>query len=143
MIPKCRRPFARASTGNEREDEEEMRAQILVIDDDPIVTRMLSRVLSGHDVHVAHTGSEGLEQVRNHAFDVILCDLAMPGMSGIEFYRAVRELSPTVADRVVFMTGGAFTTRAAAFAGEHLERIVEKPFDIVADVRARLGEMRS
>ncbi|MFO7177112.1 MAG: response regulator [Pseudomonadota bacterium] len=107
-----------------------MRAQILVIDDDPIVTRMLSRVLSGHDVHVAHTGSEGLEQVRNHAFDVILCDLAMPGMSGIEFYRAVRELSPTVADRVVFMTGGAFTAEGHEFLAKLPNSRLEKPFDL-------------
>lgn len=129
MIRWCR-PFPANVARCERKDEEEMAAQILVIDDDPIVTRMLSRVLSSHEVRVAHTGNEGLEHVRQHAFDIILCDLAMPGMSGIEFYRAVRELSPSVADRVVFMTGGAFTAEGHEFLAKLPNSRLEKPFDL-------------
>ena len=105
---------------------------ILVIDDDPIVTRMLSRVLSSHVVQVANTGRGALERLSQQSFDLILCDLTMPGMSGIELYRAIRESSADVAERVVFMTGGAYTTEGHEFLAQLPNSWLEKPFDLSA-----------
>jgi CheY-like chemotaxis protein len=106
--------------------------EILVIDDDPIVTRMLSRVLSSHVVQVANTGRGALERLSQHSFDLILCDLTMPGMSGIELYQAIRESSADVAERVVFMTGGAYTAEGHEFLAQLPNSWLEKPFDLSA-----------
>ena len=120
-------------------------ADILVIDDDPVVTRMLGRVLAGHPVTVTHSGEAALECLRNRTFALILCDLTMPGMSGIVFYRAVKDISEEMAKRVVFMTGGAFTPDAERLVAVSTNRILEKPFSpaealaAVRDTIARLG----
>jgi CheY-like chemotaxis protein len=107
-----------------------MGQDILVIDDDPVVTRMLSRVLNGHNVIIAHSGSEALEQLSQRKFALILCDLTMPGMSGMGFFEAVRDISPDLAERIVFMTGGAFTAESHEFLNQHPDAWLEKPFDI-------------
>jgi len=107
-------------------------ADILVIDDDPVVTRMLGRVLAGHPVTVTHSGEAALEQLRHKSFALILCDLTMPGMSGIVFYRAVKDISEDMAKRVVFMTGGAFTAESHEFLSNLPNTWLEKPFDIRA-----------
>jgi CheY-like chemotaxis protein len=114
---------------------------ILVIDDDPIVTRMLSRVLSGHVVQVANTGQSALERLRDQSFDLILCDLTMPGMSGIELYKAIRASSVAVADRVVFMTGGAYTAEGHEFLAQLPNSWLEKPFDLGALKAVALSRM--
>lgn len=107
-----------------------MRQDILVIDDDPVVTRMLTRVLSAHNVVVAHSGSEALDRLEHQKFGLILCDLTMPGMSGMGFFEAVRDISPDLAQRIIFMTGGAFTAESHEFLNQHPDAWVEKPFDI-------------
>jgi CheY-like chemotaxis protein len=106
--------------------------QILVVDDDPIVTRMLSRVLSSHVVQVANSGAGALERLSQHQFDLILCDLTMPGMSGMELYRAIEAESAETAERVIFMTGGAFTREGQEFLARVPNGRLEKPFDIRA-----------
>lgn len=105
-------------------------AGILVIDDDPVVTRMLCRVLSKHTVVVSHTGHDAIERLRKQGFDLILCDLTMPGMSGMDFYEQVRSISVELAQRVVFMTGGAFTAESHEFLTRLPNTWLEKPFDI-------------
>jgi CheY-like chemotaxis protein len=103
---------------------------ILVVDDDPVVTRMLCRVLSNHRVVVAHSGQDAIERLRQQSFDLILCDLTMPGMSGMQFYQAVQSFSEMLAERVVFMTGGAFTAESHEFLSQFPNSWLEKPFDI-------------
>lgn len=61
-------------------------------------------------------------------YDVLLCDVVMPGMNGLELHDRVRSLAPRLAEATVLMTGGAFTSRAAtALAGSVLPRL-DKPF---------------
>lgn len=86
------------------------RARVLIIDDEPDVGRAMRRGLSQlHDVTLAQTGAQGLRLLAEHAFDLVLCDLMMPEMSGMEVMRRIRADFPDHADRVVFMTGGAFS----------------------------------
>jgi len=105
-------------------------ADILVIDDDPVVTRMLTRVLAMHRVVVTHSGADAIELLGQRSFDVILCDMSMPAMSGIAFYEQVRAITPELAPRVVFMTGGAFTAESHEFLANLPNSWLEKPFDI-------------
>ncbi|MFL5397024.1 MAG: response regulator, partial [Myxococcales bacterium] len=63
-------------------------------------------------------------------FDLILCDMMMPLMTGMEFHMRLVTLAPEQADRIVFMTGGAFTPRAREFLARLPNLRLEKPFDL-------------
>jgi PAS domain S-box-containing protein len=108
------------------------RARVLVIDDEiPIANTMRDLLGARHDVTATTTVQDALAAVEGgRDFDVIFCDLMMPGMSGIELYEELRDAHPSLADRIVFMTGGAFTKRAAEFLAATENRRVEKPFSL-------------
>jgi len=106
------------------------RARVLVVDDEPPIANALRELLSAeHDVVATTSATEALAAVHAQApFDVVFCDLMMPAMGGIELYERLRTECPGLERRVVFMTGGAFTTRAAAFLASVENRRIEKPF---------------
>ncbi len=108
------------------------RARVLVIDDEvPIANTMRDLLGAQHDVTATTSVRDALAAVEGgRDFDVIFCDLMMPGMSGIELYEELREGRPALATRIVFMTGGAFTKRAAEFLAATENRRVEKPFSL-------------
>jgi CheY-like chemotaxis protein len=111
--------------------------RILVVDDDARVARTVERLLEGHDVVVATSGREAIDVLRSKApFDVVLCDLMMPDVGGEGVYRALKEMSPGAEQRVVFMSGGAFTPGATQFLAEVPNRCLEKPFQMDALLRA-------
>jgi signal transduction histidine kinase/ActR/RegA family two-component response regulator len=102
--------------------------RILIVDDDERVARSLQRVLAAHDVAAVASGAAALELLaRRTDFDLILCDLMMPGMSGMDLHRAVAETYPALAPRMVFVTGGAITDAARAFCERHADRVLGKP----------------
>jgi PAS domain S-box-containing protein len=106
-------------------------ASVLVVDDEPAVGFAVRRVLKRHEVVVVTTAQAALDLLAaGKDFDVILSDLMMPGMSGIEFYAALVRLYPRMASRVVFVTGGAFTPEANAFLDRVTNERLEKPFDL-------------
>ncbi len=109
------------------------RGRILVVDDERPIRAALQRIFGReHEVVPATSGAEArtiLEQDRG--FDLILCDLMMPEMSGMELHEWLAERDPALADRMVFITGGAFTPRAAEFLGRVDNLRLEKPFDRV------------
>ncbi len=108
------------------------RARVLVVDDEVAVATTIMRALQGqHDVSVAHDGRDALRRiVDEEGFDVILCDLMMPVLSGMELHALIARQRPEQADRVVFVTGGAFTSEARAFLEDRDVPWIEKPFDI-------------
>jgi len=93
---------------------------------------MLHRALSDvHDVTVATDARTALDIVLSGAeFDLIFCDLLMPRMSGMDLYEELRAARPGVEETIVFMTGGAFTERAAQFLANVPNRKMTKPFDL-------------
>ncbi|MCH9679855.1 MAG: response regulator [Deltaproteobacteria bacterium] len=104
--------------------------RVLIIDDDALVASALCRLLAHRNVEVADSGRRGIEILReNDAFEVILCDLMMPEVSGMDVYETVLEERPELARRFVFMTGGAFTARARNFLDSVPNPRLEKPFD--------------
>jgi PAS domain S-box-containing protein len=113
------------------------RARVLVLDDDALVASALRRVLQrDHDVEVSTEPRTALERVRGgEAWDVVFCDLMMPEMSGMEWFEEVRRAAPALADRVVFVTGGAFTDGAREFLDRVANACVEKPF-VPDEIRA-------
>lgn len=106
------------------------RRRVLVIDDEPLVGNALARSLQQHEVVVVAGGHAGLEQLeRDQAFDVILCDLSMPTVDGVDVYEALRSKRPELAARLVIITGGALTPRASAFLETHHLPVLAKPVD--------------
>ena len=119
------------------------RGRILVVDDEPIVCFSLERLLSTEGEVVALTSArQALAAVRaGERFDVILCDLMMPEMDAPVLYDEVRSIDPSQAERMVFVTGGAFTVRAREFLESVPNPRLGKPFDVdalVELVRSRL-----
>ncbi|MBV9948561.1 MAG: hybrid sensor histidine kinase/response regulator [Myxococcales bacterium] len=120
------------------------RGRILVVDDEPIVCFSLQRLLSSEGEVVAETSArEALARIeRGERFDVILCDLLMPEMDAPTIYEALRTAAPGQAERMVFVTGGAFTMRARDFLARVPNERLSKPFDVEALrslVRVRIG----
>ena len=104
---------------------------LLVVDDEPVIARLIQKALVKHDVTTANDGREAVALMGQHAYDVILCDLIMPEMTGMDVYRAALQRATPVNDRIVFMTGGAFTQRARDFLQSVPNLRIEKPFDLV------------
>jgi len=107
------------------------RRRVLVIDDEPALAAMIRRVLAKEfDVDLASDAREGLERLgRPNAYDVVLCDLMMPDMTGMDLYAEVARRHPGLERRFIFMTGGAFTPRATEFLAQVENRRLEKPFE--------------
>ncbi len=108
-------------------------AAVLVVDDEAAIGISLRRVLRDHDVTLMTEARKALELVLSGVhFDVILSDLMMPGMSGMELYDELQRRRPRVAERVVFITGGAFTAAAQGFLDRVPNPRFDKPFDPAA-----------
>jgi two-component system cell cycle sensor histidine kinase/response regulator CckA len=109
------------------------RGRVLVVDDEPAIGRCIRRLLiSEHEVLALTSANEALEHfAHGERFDVILCDLMMPKMTGIELYAELKRMAPDQAERMIVLTGGAFTPRAQQFLDSVPNLRVEKPFDSV------------
>jgi CheY-like chemotaxis protein len=107
--------------------------RILIIDDDPLFTHAIRRALEREfDVEVRASARDALELLSsgNDRFDVILCDLMMPEMSGMDLYVRLRETQPAVADGMIFITGDALAPTTQAFLDGVPNQRLEKPFDM-------------
>jgi signal transduction histidine kinase len=107
------------------------RGRVLVVDDDPLVARSMRRMLAReHDVVIETSARVALSRVHaGEEYDVVLCDVMMPQMSGPEFHGELGRIASRQAARVVFVTGGAFTAGAAAYLEKTGCRVLEKPFE--------------
>ena len=105
------------------------RATVLVVDDEPAVGMALRRILRDHEVSVVTNVKAALELIASgQRFDVIFSDLMMPQMTGMDFYHELTRRSPENAGRVVFVSGGAFTSAANDFLEQVANERIEKPF---------------
>ncbi len=113
------------------------RARLLVIDDEAPLGRSLARMLGrDHDVAVVTSVREALDRIiLGERFDLILCDLLMPDLTGIHFYERIADIAPELVERVVFMTGGAVTPYAQAFLWQPFIWHLEKPFPSLLELR--------
>lgn len=108
-----------------------MRPRILVVDDSLLMRRFIERFLGDElDVETASDGARAIELLAlGKTYDVLLVDLAMPGVDGRAFYELVEQRFPALLDRIVFITGGAVTDEDVAFLRKLTNVVVEKPFD--------------
>ncbi|KFE67567.1 PAS domain S-box protein [Hyalangium minutum] len=114
--------------------------RVLVIDDDPEVRQALARIIGApHQVELAETARTAQHWllVKQEDYDIIFCDLMMPDITGMDLHDSIAAQRPEVLSKMVFMTAGAFTPRAASFMERVAARRIDKPFD-PAKVRALL-----
>ncbi len=107
------------------------RPSVLVVDDEPLILRIVAAILGPeHEVSCDPRADAALERIRSgQRFDVILCDLMMPHMTGMELYDAIFAIDPGQAEVMVFVTGGAFTIRGREFLDRVPNGTIEKPFN--------------
>ena len=105
--------------------------RVLIIDDEPMILGALRRAF-GTDYQITCV-SDARQAVSRLAggerYDVVLCDLMMPEMTGMELYSELARVAPEQAERVIFLTGGAFTAKAREFLEQVGNARIEKPID--------------
>ena len=107
--------------------------RVLVIDDEAAVGRTIQRLLGeAYDVVVLTAGGDAIDLLvsKEQDFDLILCDLTMPDITGMDVYTKIVQARADVAERFVFMTGGTFSPRARDFLDQIPNERLDKPFDL-------------
>jgi CheY-like chemotaxis protein len=118
------------------------RPALLVVDDEPDIVDMIEELVTDEfRVSAASSGHEALARIEEEgAFDVVLCDMVMPKMSGLALHAEVARAHPETAARFVFMTGGPLRREEAALLRERSLTHLYKPLD-VATLQKRLAEV--
>jgi CheY-like chemotaxis protein len=103
---------------------------ILVVDDNPSIASILADILDvkGFEVHAANSGAEAIEILQDHPVDVMLTDVKMPDMNGVELYRATRKLYPNLT--TVLMTAYAADDLIQQGLTEGIKTVLSKPVNI-------------
>jgi signal transduction histidine kinase len=122
--------------------EAHRRRRIVAVDDEPLLLKAYRRMLAEHHDLVTRVGADEALCLfaEDRAFEVILCDLQMPAMSGAELYKIVAERWPELASRFIFITGGAVSAEARRFLDESVITCLNKPFqldELLALIEAR------
>jgi len=105
---------------------------VLVLEDDPFFANVLKDFLEARNFRVTHvtSGAEGVQKVLAADFDIIMCDMVMPGFPGDMFYRAVERARPQLCRRFIFMTGHTGDTRIDTFIRGVRGLMLWKPFQL-------------
>jgi two-component system cell cycle response regulator CpdR len=105
-------------------------ARILIAEDDDNMRHFLARALSraGHDVASVGDGEAALDLVRRNDYDLLLADVVMPGLDGVELARRAAEMLPDI--RVMFITGFAAVAMNRAGHTRREPRVLAKPFHL-------------
>jgi signal transduction histidine kinase len=119
-------------------------ASVLLVEDEPALAQAVGDGLAdaGFIVERAGDGQEALACVGAGTYDLIVCDLKMPRLDGMQFYRAIAAANPPLARRVIFVTGDVVGTEAERFLEETGCRWLAKPFrlaDLLRSAREVLG----
>ena len=110
------------------------RGTVLVIDDEEPLAQAVRKYLSiDHDVTAVYSARDALDlMMSGRRYDVVLCDLMMPQITGMQLHAEVVALDTEQAERMIFLTGGAFTVSAREFLDSTTNRRLEKPFALKA-----------
>jgi DNA-binding NtrC family response regulator len=107
-----------------------VRARVLVIDDDPALARAIHRALTReHDVVCVTSARDALAALGRDSYDAIVCDLLMAEINGMDLHAELERRAPELAQRMVFLTGGAFHPAAKEFLERGERLVLMKPFD--------------
>ncbi|MDF1503245.1 response regulator [Roseisolibacter sp. H3M3-2] len=118
----------------------------LLVDDEPVIRQALRRffVRMGWEVDEAEDGNEALRLLlgeRSACYAVIISDLRMPGVSGIELHARLTEARPQLLERLILSTGDSVSTEAAEFLRRSRCPVLNKPFEL-AELRAMIARVQ-
>jgi len=107
-------------------------ARILVVDDEPAVLQLLEQVLTdeGHEVETTDRADDALDKIKRGQYNLILLDIKLPGMSGIELYKRIQRMGGSLASRIIFITGDIMGADTKKFLSKTKVRYITKPLDI-------------
>jgi len=110
----------------------EITGRILIIDDEPNILEVMSRALRrrGYAMDAAGSGVLGLDLLGENEYDLIVCDLCMPGMNGQEFYQQVKALNADLARHMIFTSGDLISPQSQRFIKENELAFIPKPFNL-------------
>ena len=108
----------------------ELAQRVLVVEDEPTVAALIADVLrdAGLRVDVMLDSQSALQQVEHESYDLLVCDLKMPGVDGQRFYRTMLERHHPMQGKVLFVTGDIVAPRSQEFLARHHLPHVAKPF---------------
>ena len=106
-------------------------ASILVVDDEPAILQFLTQVLTeeGHRVETVDNAADALDRLKSERYDLILLDIKLPEVSGIELYKRTQKIAKSLARRVVFITGDVIGADTKNFLARTKALYITKPFD--------------
>jgi DNA-binding response OmpR family regulator len=106
-------------------------ARVLLVEDDPVILRLLevNFELEGYDVLLAHDGAEGIEMARDQRPDLVISDIMMPNVSGIELVEALKADAATAAIPIILLSAKAQTGDVRAGLEAGADDYVTKPFE--------------
>ena len=116
--------------------------RVLVVDDEPNARDLMARILEGdgHIVETASDGNEAAERIRSGAYDCVVADIRMPGLSGQELYRLAEQTMPELAGKFIFVTGDTMSPETFEFLSSTASRHLMKPFD-AGELRKHVAEL--
>ena len=117
------------------------RPRILVIDDEPLIGCLIVRMLGQkYDVVTVADGQAGLDLLANDTtVQLVLCDLMMPGLTGMEVHAALQEVHSPLEPTMIFLTGGAYAGQSGEFLARVPNLCLEKPF-LAEELRAAVRD---
>jgi len=106
--------------------------KILIIDDEPNVKDVLAQALRrwGYQVDAVNNGIDGFKLLAQTSYSHILCDIRMPGFDGVEFYQRAKTMDPSLAGRIIFITGDTANKATRKFIEENKVNYLSKPFEL-------------
>lgn len=137
-------PLARGTSDEPSPADRHEHLRVLVVDDEPHILHYMQATLEswGHEVVVAHDGSQALKRALMQPFDLIICDLRMPRLGGREMFQTLSRMHPTVADRIIFATGDTVRGDTLQFLEELGRPFLQKPFKLDALRRVLAGVVK-
>lgn len=124
----ARRAVADPPSASDRAPVAPRRVRVLVVDDEPLIGLVVRRSLADCQVDYADSVDAALELAANQTYDLVFCDLMMPIATGMDLHAAWQTARPELAERMVFMTGGAFSDVSRSFLATMSARTIAKPF---------------
>jgi len=108
------------------------KARILVVDDEKVIRDLVKLVLAdeGHEVDTVDNAADALKKIKSQKYKLILVDIKMPGISGVDLYKRIQKIDKSLARKVVFITGDIMGADTEKFLYETKVARIDKPFDV-------------
>ncbi len=111
-------------------NQQKTRGKVLIVDDEPAIRNILARILSnkGHQAQTVSSGKAALALLYEKGYDLLVADLKMSGLSGMDLYETLKRKRPDMADRTIFITGDTMSEETNDFLASSGRPYLAKPF---------------